>query len=300
MLLPTTLPTAMSVWPEVADCMDTANSGAPVPYATTVNPTTRGEIPNLRASFEAPRTRSSAPNTSAPSPNRKMSRLKTSPPWLDHAYLAEIHFPPGVPCVPPTKAIVPVCHISANLALALSLAVCEAPRLLFLQGRTSAPEAQMPETFLEWAELLSYVVTIVGLPLAIYVFALEQRKERQAEEEVIHQRLSDEYNSFLKLVIDNADLQLLSREGVHAELSAEQRERKQAIFGILVALFERAYILVYEEDMDKQRRRLWQSWEDYMRDWCKRRDFREALPELLEGEDLDFAGHILPLAGLQA
>lgn len=31
----------------------------------------------------------------------------------------------------------------------------------------------MPETFLEWAELLSYVVTIVGLPLAIYVFALE-------------------------------------------------------------------------------------------------------------------------------
>ncbi|MCC6710706.1 MAG: hypothetical protein IT492_24350 [Gammaproteobacteria bacterium] len=158
----------------------------------------------------------------------------------------------------------------------------------------------MPETFLEWAELLSYVVTIVGLPLAIYVFALEQRKERQAEEEVIHQRLSDEYNSFLKLVIDNADLQLLSREGVHAELSAEQRERKQAIFGILVALFERAYILVYEEDMDKQRRRLWQSWEDYMRDWCKRRDFREALPELLEGEDLDFAGHILPLAGLQA
>lgn len=158
----------------------------------------------------------------------------------------------------------------------------------------------MPETFLEWTELLSYVVTIVGLPLAIYVFALEQRKERQTEEEAIHQRLSDEYNSFLKLVIDNADLQLLSREGVHAELSAEQRERKQAIFGILVALFERAYILVYEEAMDKQRRRLWQSWEDYMRDWCKRRDFRQALPELLEGEDPEFARHIFRLAGLEA
>jgi hypothetical protein len=160
----------------------------------------------------------------------------------------------------------------------------------------------MPENLLEWTELLSYVVTIVGLPLAIYVFLMEQRKERQAEEEAIHQRLSDEYNDFLKLVIDNADLQLLSREseGARQELSGEQRERKQAIFGILVALFERAYILVYEEDMDKQRRRLWQSWEDYMRDWCKRRDFREALPELLEGEDPDFARHFFRLMGLQA
>jgi hypothetical protein len=158
----------------------------------------------------------------------------------------------------------------------------------------------MPETLLEWTELLSYVVTIVGFPLAIYVFLLQQRKERQSEEEEIHQRLSDEYNDFLKLVIDNADLQLLSREGPNAELSAEQRERKQAIFGILVALFERAYILVYEEHLDKQRRRLWQSWEDYMRDWCKHRDFREALPELLEGEDPDFARHFLRLAELEA
>ncbi len=158
----------------------------------------------------------------------------------------------------------------------------------------------MPATLLEWMELLSYVVTVFGLPLAIYVFLVEQRKERQAEEESIHQRLSDEYNDFLKLVIDNSDLQLLSRAAAPAGLSEEQQERKQAMFGILVALFERAYILVYEDDMDRQRRRLWQSWEDYMHDWCKRRDFREAPPQLLEGEDPDFARHIFRLAGLGA
>lgn len=156
----------------------------------------------------------------------------------------------------------------------------------------------MPATLLEWMELLSYVVTVFGLPLAIYVFLVERRKERQAEDEAIHQRLSDEYNDFLKLVIDNSDLQLLSCATAQVELSEEQQERKQAMFGILVALFERAYILVYEEDMDRQRRRLWQSWEDYMHDWCKRRDFREALPQLLEGEDPDFARHIFRLAGL--
>ncbi len=156
----------------------------------------------------------------------------------------------------------------------------------------------MPETLLEWTELLSYLVTIVGLPLAIYVFQLERHKERQNEEEEIHQRLSDEYNDFLKLVIDNADLQLLNKAGSATELSPEQHERKQAIFGILIALFERAYILVYEDEMGRQRRRLWQSWEDYMRDWCQRRDFCQALPELLQGEDADFARHMMRLAGL--
>jgi hypothetical protein len=156
----------------------------------------------------------------------------------------------------------------------------------------------MFETLLEWTEMLSYLVTIVGFPLAIYVFLHEQRKERQNEEEEVHQRLSDEYNDFLKLVIENSDLQLLRREGATSELTGEQMERKQAIFGILIALFERAYILVYDDDMDKQQRRLWQSWEDYMRDWCRRKDFRDALPELLEGEDPDFAQHIYRLAGL--
>jgi hypothetical protein len=153
----------------------------------------------------------------------------------------------------------------------------------------------MPSSLLEWMELLSYVVTVVGLPLAIYVFLDEQRKERTNEEAETYQRLSDEYNDFLKLVIENSDLQLLRHEGSETELTPEQLERKQAAFGILVALFERAYILVYEENMDKQQRRLWRSWEDYMREWCRRRDFREALPALLEGEDPDFAAHIYRL-----
>ncbi|PTY05862.1 hypothetical protein DB347_16095 [Opitutaceae bacterium EW11] len=147
-------------------------------------------------------------------------------------------------------------------------------------------------TFLEWCELLSYVVTIVGLPFAIVVFLIEQRKERKNEEEEIFQRLSDEYREFLKLVLDNSDLSLLRQEGAQRDLSEEQKERRLAIFGILVSLFERAFLLVYEEDMDKQTRRLWQSWEDYILEWLRRADFRGALPNLLEGEDEDFTQYL--------
>jgi hypothetical protein len=48
-------------------------------------------------------------------------------------------------------------------------------------------------------ELLSYVVTVVGLPLAIMTFMLEQRKERENEDEEVYQLLADNYTDFLKL-----------------------------------------------------------------------------------------------------
>lgn len=149
-------------------------------------------------------------------------------------------------------------------------------------------------------EFLSYVVTVIGLPFAIIVFILEHRKERQNDDEEIYQRLSDEYREFLKLVLDNADLQLLRRDVTRQELSSEQKERRLAIFGILISLFERAYLLVYEENMNKQTRRLWKSWEDYMREWVARPEFRDALPELVEGEDEDFTQYIERLAREEA
>lgn len=64
----------------------------------------------------------------------------------------------------------------------------------------------------------------------------------------------------------------------------------------MVSLFERAYVLVYEERMSRQQQRLWQSWEDYMHEWCQREDFRAALAPLLIGEDPGFIATIERIA----
>jgi hypothetical protein len=152
---------------------------------------------------------------------------------------------------------------------------------------------------LHWIEVVEfsfYLVETFALPFAIVVYVVERRKERFVDEEEIYQRLSDEYTNFLKLVLDNSDLQLLRKGAPVGQFTEEQMERKQAIFGILVSIFERAYILVFEERMNKQTRRLWSSWEDYMREWCRRADFRHALLELLDGEDPDFRAHIQRIA----
>lgn len=155
-------------------------------------------------------------------------------------------------------------------------------------------------TFLEQLEALSYIVTVFGLPLAIYTFVREQHKERANEDEEVYVRLSDQYADFLELVLKNADLQLITRIAPPAPLTPEQHERRSVLFEILIALFERAYILVYEENMEPQPARLWKSWEDYMREWCRRPDFRDMLPTLLRGEDPDFSGYISRIAAEEA
>ena len=144
-------------------------------------------------------------------------------------------------------------------------------------------------------KLASFIVTVVGLPFAIGVFLLQQRQERENEEEEAYQMLSDAYNDFLKIVLANADLQLRT-SGALSSPTAEQNERMMVIFDMLISLFERAYLVAYKEDMTPTEKRRWNSWDDFMREWCRRDDFHNALPLLLRGEDPDFQAYIKQVA----
>jgi hypothetical protein len=144
-------------------------------------------------------------------------------------------------------------------------------------------------------ETASFVVTVFGLPFAIFLFLYEQRRERDSEDEEAYQLLQDAYNDFLKIVLDNPDLQLRSAT-TRDDMTDEQRERTLIIFEMLIALFERAYIVSYEEDLKGVALRRWNSWDDYMREWCRREDFYYLLPQLLRGEDPDFQAYIRRVA----
>ena len=144
-------------------------------------------------------------------------------------------------------------------------------------------------------EIASYVVTALGLPLAIGIFLYEQRKERRNEEYEVYQLLSDAYNDFLKVVIENPDLRLRTSQST-PDLNGEQIERLRVILDMLIALFERAYLTAWAPDMTDEQCRRWNSWEDFMREWLRRDDFYYRLPELLRGEDPAFAAHLRALA----
>ena len=144
-------------------------------------------------------------------------------------------------------------------------------------------------------EFASFVVTVVALPFAVVVFLVEQRKERENEEEEAYQHLSDAYNDFLKIVLGHSDLQLRTAAALPSP-TPEQHERMLVIFDMLISLFERAYLVAYKERMAPPEQRRWNSWDDYMREWCRRDDFHNALPTLLRGEDPAFQTYIQRVA----
>ena len=153
----------------------------------------------------------------------------------------------------------------------------------------------MSEEWRDAWEVASFIVTALGLPFAILFFAWEQRKERDNEEEEGYQLLSNAYNDFLKVVLSHPDLHLRSQEPL-LDPTPEQRERMLVIFDMLVSLFERAYLVAFKASMSETEKRRWNSWDDYMREWCRREDFHQALPLLLHGEDPEFREYIRRIA----
>jgi hypothetical protein len=147
----------------------------------------------------------------------------------------------------------------------------------------------------ELLELASFAVTVVGLPFAIWVFARQERAERENEDEEAYLHLADAYNEFLKIVLAHSDLQLRTAAALPSP-TPEQRERMLVIFDMLISLFERAFLVAWKPKMSPTEQRRWNSWDDYMREWCQREDFANALPFLLRGEDPEFQRYMQRVA----
>ena len=93
---------------------------------------------------------------------------------------------------------------------------------------------------LEFFESLSYAATIFGIPFAILVFMHEQKKERQAQQEEIYDKLMDHYDHILGRLFEHPDIDQHHKPLEDAELKRQQR----ILYEMLINLFERAFILL--------------------------------------------------------
>ena len=145
----------------------------------------------------------------------------------------------------------------------------------------------MPNDLMTWFEFLSYIATALGIPLALFVFMFEEKKERQAEQEEIYEKLMDHYARIQEKLFEYPELD-------HHDTplnNPEDARRQYILYEMLISLFERSFILLYGET-DPAYQRMWNSWEDYIAEWVHRPNFRAALPQLMQGEDPDFANYI--------
>jgi hypothetical protein len=142
-------------------------------------------------------------------------------------------------------------------------------------------------------EFLSYLATVVGIPLAIATFIVQERKERQAEQEEIYDKLMEHYSKIQEKLFEYPEL-----DQHDTPLSDPETARRQLIlYDMLVSLFERAFILL-ESETDPGYRRMWNSWVDYIEIWCRRPNFRNALPALMLREDPAFVAFMARTTGL--
>jgi hypothetical protein len=148
-------------------------------------------------------------------------------------------------------------------------------------------------------EFLSYLVTVLGLPIALFAIWREMRAERRNELKEIEQRedeiyveLSQQYSAFLESALNNPDLDLLGQGPAAATLTPQQMQKRAVYFEMLIALFERAYILLYEPGMSGASARRWRSWDDHIGWWLAKPEFRACVADNLSGEDAEFADYM--------
>lgn len=142
----------------------------------------------------------------------------------------------------------------------------------------------------DYLKVAAHIVTILGLPLAIFLYYQEKKKERRDREYGTYNALDDKYIQFLELCIEHADLDVFDVPLEDRNKSSpKQRRQEQILFTILISILERAF-LMYKDQSSEIKKRQWTGWVDYMRDYCSRENFRREWKKLGEQFDTEFVG----------
>ena len=132
------------------------------------------------------------------------------------------------------------------------------------------------EGFVRMLEGTTYIVSIIGVPVAIVLYARSLLAEKHAREWAIYQSVQEKYMNFLDTALSRPKVGVLWTEPdvLKGELSADERIDQDLLFNILTSIFERAF-LVYRRASSAQRRRQWAGWESFIEAYARRRNFRE-------------------------
>lgn len=77
--------------------------------------------------------------------------------------------------------------------------------------------------------IASNIVTVLGLPYAMFIFWNQRQIERDNEEKLIYENLSSSYDDVMRIILSNPDLKIWTKEATQ-NLSEDQEERLTIIF----------------------------------------------------------------------
>lgn len=129
---------------------------------------------------------------------------------------------------------------------------------------------------IEILSITEKIITLLGVPIAIFLFYKEKQRERIDREYGTYNALDEKYSDFLKICLDNIELGLYdSLNQTQRELSQDQQIKRDIIYEILVCLFEKAFLMYKSQNKDVKKRQ-WTGWEAYISDWMEVDSFRSS------------------------
>lgn len=132
-------------------------------------------------------------------------------------------------------------------------------------------------TLLEGLQALANIATILGVPIFLISYLTNQWVEKKRAEYGTYDALDEKYIEFQRLVIQFPRLDIadspLPKPPV--DLSDEEIATRKTIYQILLATFERAY-LMYKDKSSLVRQAQWAGWDEYIDAYCSRAAFVEA------------------------
>lgn len=152
--------------------------------------------------------------------------------------------------------------------------------------------------FKEWIDLLSSLATLIGIPVAIFVFVQERNRERRARTLEAYLEASNHYNAFLDRVFDNPDLDCGEFLSDDPDVAASGfTVQKLTLFTQLILALERAWFVYEIHGMAKRSRRddlhgVWRTWLVAFDFWAGRKDFQEAWKVIEPNTPTAFSRHM--------
>lgn len=128
----------------------------------------------------------------------------------------------------------------------------------------------------DYLETCSYIVVLLGVPVAIYQFVRATQKEAADREYGTYNALDEKYIEFQKICFDHPALNIFDiSDRAPKELSEEEKKQELIAFTVLFSIFERAFLMYHDQDSDIKARQ-WTGWNDYILSYCSRKNFRDA------------------------
>jgi hypothetical protein len=136
-------------------------------------------------------------------------------------------------------------------------------------------------------EATTYIATIIGIPVAVALYARSFIAERQAREWSIYEAVQEKYMSFLEFAAAQPKVGVIwtERDILRGDLPENEQIIQDLLFDMLSSVFERAY-LVYRRASTAQRQQQWAGWASYIDAYARRRNFQQWWQRYAESEEI--------------